>query len=147
MTLAADYVQGGLASAKAGYCCVPGFYTTNDSCGSVTALTSAMKSSRSWATRELALANCPNVSAMCGGLTQLYDLDADAGIAKVATVGAAGVTMTKNDSCSYIVKSKCKAPTVDFGYPTTSDTADKEEIYDISYVEYSENTFTALTTA
>jgi hypothetical protein len=54
--------------------------------------------------------------------------------------------MTKLNACSYIVKSKCKAPTVDFALPTATE-AVKTNIYNISYVEYSENSFTAATTA
>jgi hypothetical protein len=65
MTLAADYVPGGIAAPNAGNCCVPGVYT-GSSCPLVGALTAAMKSSRSWASRELALANCPNDSNKCG---------------------------------------------------------------------------------
>lgn len=144
MTLAAEYVPGGVAAAKGGFCCVPGIYGAT-SCGSVASLTTAMQSSKDWATHELALANCPNLTAMCGA-TQTFDLDANAGAAVTATVGAAGVTMTKLNSCSYIVHSKCKAPTVDFALPTATESI-KTNIYDISYVEYSENSFTAATTA
>jgi hypothetical protein len=41
MTLAAEYVPGGVAAAKGGFCCVPGIYGAT-SCGSVASLTTAM---------------------------------------------------------------------------------------------------------
>jgi hypothetical protein len=145
MKTAAEYGPVPVAAAKIGYCCVPGLYNSASSCATVTSLASTMKSSKVWETRELALANCPNITTVCGA-AQSLDLDANAGVAQKATVGASGKILTKNDACSYIVKSKCKAPTVDFELPTSTD-SDKAAIYDISYVEYSENSFTTATTA
>jgi hypothetical protein len=56
--------------------------------------------------------------------------------------------MIRDHACSYIAKSKCKAPTVDFGLPTSTQTDDeKKGLYDISYLEYSENSIiTGVTT-
>lgn len=45
--------------------------------------------------------------------------------------------MTKNDACSYIATSKCKAPTVDIGEVDNKETDKDQEIYDITYLEYS----------
>jgi hypothetical protein len=49
--------------------------------------------------------------------------------------------MNRDHACSYIAKSKCKAPTVDFGLPThpTKTGDDLKALYEITYVEYSDN--------
>jgi hypothetical protein len=48
--------------------------------------------------------------------------------------------MNRDHACSYVAKSKCKAPTVDFGMPTSTQTGDDlKGLYDITYLEYSEN--------
>lgn len=129
-----------LASKLAGVCCIPGNYGIS-SCDIT--YVDTMKKSTAWAQREIALANCPNVKELCGD-TQLIDLDV---AEKKVTVGGASVKLTSADSCSYIAKSKCKAPTVDFGALTNKDT--DKNIYDISYLEYSmlsvETTTTELT--
>jgi hypothetical protein len=101
MTTKADYAGAPTAAAKPGFCCVPGIYNAANTCASVVSLTAAMQSSKDWNTRELALANCPNLTAMCGA-TQIFELT-DAAPTVTATVGASGVTMTKLNACSYIV--------------------------------------------
>lgn len=79
---------------------------------------------------------------MCGSSTQSFELATDV---KVITVGAAASKLTKNDSCSYIASSKCKAPTVDIGTIENKNTP--ADIYKISYLEYSMVSVDAATTS
>jgi hypothetical protein len=135
MTTAADYAPTPVSAAKPGFCCVPGLYGTN-SCATLSSVASTAKSSKVWTQREIALANCPNLTTHCGA-TQKLDLDLTDFAAQTVTVGATAVKLTKNDACSYIAVSKCKAPTVDFAIPTSTDSLKEKLIYNISYLEYS----------
>jgi hypothetical protein len=106
----ATYVPTALDSKPNGKCCITSNYGAN-SCSDISALTAAMKSSKVYKQKEIALANCANLTTHCG---TKQALDLDGGKVDI-TVGKAGVKLTKNDACSYIATSKCKAPTVDIG--------------------------------
>jgi len=139
-TTKAEYIPTA-GTALAGVCCVPGIYGDGANSCAITSLAATAQSSSAWKQREVALANCPNVSTMCGSSTQSFELATDV---KVITVGAAASKLTKNDSCSYIASSKCKAPTVDIGTIENKNTP--ADIYKISYLEYSMVSVDAATT-
>ena len=92
-----------------------------------------MKSSKVYKQKEIALANCANLTTHCG---TKQALDLDGGKVDI-TVGKAGVKLTKLDACSYIATSKCKAPTVDIGAVDSKNVGLQDSIYNIIYLEYS----------
>ena len=78
MTKKEEYTASAVEKKTSGTCCTPGKYKDAESICDITP-TDAMKKSSAWKQPEMALANCPNLTAYCGSDTPLIDLDATSG--------------------------------------------------------------------
>lgn len=88
----------------------------------------------------MALANCPNVKTDCAG-EPVIDLDKITGATEDRVVGTSASTFNQAKACSYIVSSKCDAPTVLFTANENKESTKTDEfvrsMWDVTYTEYS----------